>query len=183
MKAYLAGPEVFSENAQELGKVKSQICQDFGFTPLFPMDNEIIVSGDKAETAAAIRASNKQMMREADIIIANLSPFRGPSADAGTVYEVGFMEGLGKPVFAYSNDPRNFFERSQSDFGSERLGVDTEGMLIEDFDQNDNLMLTPLQEEGVFIVSDVKKDIFDLAAFQVILKIAAERLLDAPKPA
>ena len=35
-------------------------------------------------------------MDAADAIIANLTPFRGPSADAGTVYELGYMAGRGK---------------------------------------------------------------------------------------
>ena len=30
---------------------------------------------------------------QADAIIANLTPFRGPGADAGTVYELGYMAG------------------------------------------------------------------------------------------
>ena len=42
------------------------------------------------------------MMDEADAIIANLTPFRGPSADAGTVYELGYMAGL-QPEFAKRN--------------------------------------------------------------------------------
>ena len=45
------------------------------------------------------------MMDAADAIIANLTPFRGPSADAGTVYELGYMAGRGKLCLAYSNDP------------------------------------------------------------------------------
>ena len=44
-------------------------------------------------------------MDAADAIIANLTPFRGPSADAGTVYELGYMAGRGKLCLAYSNDP------------------------------------------------------------------------------
>ena len=36
------------------------------------------------------------MMDAADAIIANLTPFRGPGADAGTVYELGYMAGRGK---------------------------------------------------------------------------------------
>jgi nucleoside 2-deoxyribosyltransferase len=31
------------------------------------------------------------MMDAADAIIANLTPFRGPGADPGTVYELGYM--------------------------------------------------------------------------------------------
>ena len=45
-------------------------------------------------------------MDQADVIIANLTPFRGPSADAGTVYELGYMLGKGDRLcLGYSNSP------------------------------------------------------------------------------
>jgi nucleoside 2-deoxyribosyltransferase len=43
------------------------------------------------------------MMGACDVVIANLTPFRGPSADAGTLVEVGWFLGRGRPVFGYSN--------------------------------------------------------------------------------
>ncbi len=43
------------------------------------------------------------MMLEADGIIANLTPWRGVSADVGTVYELGFMCALNKAAYAYTN--------------------------------------------------------------------------------
>ena len=51
------------------------------------------------------------MMDAADAIIANLTPFRGPSADAGTVYELGYMAGRGKLCLAYCNDPAAYADR------------------------------------------------------------------------
>jgi len=48
--------------------------------------------------------ANEAMMIQADAVIANLTPFRGPGADAGTVYELGFMAGGGKLCLAYCND-------------------------------------------------------------------------------
>ena len=50
-------------------------------------------------------------MDEADAIIANLTPFRGPGADAGTVYELGYMAGRGKFCLGYSNDPAPYADR------------------------------------------------------------------------
>jgi nucleoside 2-deoxyribosyltransferase len=41
-------------------------------------------------------------------MIVNLTPFRGPSADVGSAYEMGFMRALGRPIFAYSHDARPF---------------------------------------------------------------------------
>ena len=51
------------------------------------------------------------MMDAADAIIANLTPFRGPGADAGTVYELGYMAGRGKLCLGYSNDPSVYADR------------------------------------------------------------------------
>ena len=46
------------------------------------------------------------MMERSDIIIANLTAFGGASADAGTLIEVGWFLGKGKPIFGYSNTRR-----------------------------------------------------------------------------
>jgi len=43
---------------------------------------------------------------------ANLTPFRGPSADVGTVYELGYMLGKGgKLCLGYSNTPRGYIDK------------------------------------------------------------------------
>ena len=65
----------------------------------------------QARASLDIFKGNEAMMDAADAIIANLTPFRGPSADAGTVYELGYMAGRGKLLFAYSNDPAAYPER------------------------------------------------------------------------
>ena len=53
------------------------------------------------------------MMDAADAIIANLTPFRGPGADPGTVYELGYMAGRGKLCLGYCNDPA-LYRRTRS---------------------------------------------------------------------
>lgn len=67
---------------------------------------------------------------EADAVIANLTPFRGPSADVGTAWELGYAAGRGLPVFAYTGALDHYGAR-----------VRVDGLLIEDFDLADNLML------------------------------------------
>ena len=103
MKIYLAGPDVFLPDAVAIGRRKAEICARHGLTGLYPLDNAVdLAAGD---ASLAIFKGNEAMMDAADAIIANLTPFRGPSADAGTVYELGYMAGRGKLLFAYSNDP------------------------------------------------------------------------------
>jgi len=109
MKIYLAGPDVFLPDAIEIGRRKAALCATHGLTGLYPLDNVVDLEADDA--SLRIFHGNEAMMREADAIIANLTPFRGPSADAGTVYEIGYMAGLGKLCLAYSNDPSSYVSR------------------------------------------------------------------------
>jgi len=53
----------------------------------------------------------ERTMRGCQAMIVNLTPFRGPSADVGSAYEMGFMRALGRPIFAYSRDERPFLDR------------------------------------------------------------------------
>src|SRR3981189_899 len=94
MKIYLAGPDVFLHDAVDIGRRKVQLCARHGLTGLYPLDNAIDPAA--RDTSLQILRGNEAMMIEADAIIANLTPFRGPGADAGTVYELGYMAGTGK---------------------------------------------------------------------------------------
>jgi nucleoside 2-deoxyribosyltransferase len=85
MKIYLAGPDVFLPDAVEIGRKKAAICARYGVSGLYPLDNAVDLSA--ADASLTIFKGNEAMMEAADAIIANLTPFRGPSADAGTVYE------------------------------------------------------------------------------------------------
>ena len=59
-----------------------------------------------AEQGLAISRAMERVMQGCDAMIVNLTPFRGPSADVGSAYEMGFMRALGRPIFAYTNDAR-----------------------------------------------------------------------------
>ena len=123
-------------------------------------------------------------MDAADAIIANLTPFRGPGADAGTVYELGYMVGRGKPCFGYCNDPAIYADRVRrltevrTDNG---WLVDSEGLTIEDFGLPDNLMMIhALELHGAPLVTprETANDIWhDLTSFEACVRLAAERLL------
>ena len=67
------------------------------------------------------------MMDEADAIIANLTPFRGPGADA--VYELGYMAARGKFCLGYSNDPAIYADRVRRSVYS-GIGIASVMMLI-----------------------------------------------------
>ncbi len=103
-RVYLAGPEVFLPNAKEIGEHKKALCKKYDFEGVFPLDNEVDAK-DKTprDIGFCISALNEELIRSCDFVIANITPFRGPSADVGTAYEMGFAHALGKVVFAYTN--------------------------------------------------------------------------------
>ena len=94
---------MFLPDAVEIGRRKVDLCARYGLTGLYPLDNKIDLAA--ADASLQIFRGNEAMMNEADAIIANLTPFRGPGADAGTVYELGYMAARGKFCLGYSNDP------------------------------------------------------------------------------
>src|ERR1700730_12393314 len=76
--------------------------------------------------------------------LANPTPFHGPSADTGTVYELGYMAAFGKLCLGYSNDPAPYVDRVRR-FGTvepygDRL-IDAEKLTVENFGLADNLMM------------------------------------------
>ena len=92
---------------------------------------------------------NEAHIRGCDAVIANLTPFRGPSADAGTVYEVGFARALGRAGVRL-HQLRGAVHARTLDFASAHGGAiasprpiwrDGDGLLIEQFRRFDNLMI------------------------------------------
>jgi nucleoside 2-deoxyribosyltransferase len=181
MKVYLAGPDVFLPNAIAVGRRKVELCAGYGLTGLYPLDNAVDLSAPDA--SLQIFRGNEIMMDRADAIIANLTPFRGPSADAGTVYELGHMAGRGKPCFGYCNDPALYVDRVRAftkvTAQHGRL-VDADGLTIEDFGLGDNLMMIhalDLHGAPLVVPRQVPADAWhDLTAFEACLRLAAQRL-------
>ena len=142
LKIYLAGPDVFEKDAIEQGKRLKELCSKYGFIALFPLDNEISGEGTPLEIATQIREANLELIRSADIILANLSPFRGLEPDSGTIYEIGYGSALDKKILGYTEDLRPMIARVRD---AQHLPSDAqfcqEGKIIEDFGQTENLML------------------------------------------
>lgn len=181
MKIYLAGPDVFLPDAIEIGRRKAEICARHGLTGLYPLDNAVDLSA--AGASLAIFKGNETMMDAADAIIANLTPFRGPGADAGTVYELGYMAGRGKYCLAYSNDPAAYADRVARYFAVAKSArghlIDGDGLAVEDFGLPDNLMMIhTLELHGARLVTprQAPADIWhDLTSFEACVALAADR--------
>lgn len=175
LKVYLAGPEVFHPQALVLGEAKKKLCQDYGFEGVFPLDNVLPLEGlSRQRVGLTIAEANEKLIHQADLLIANLTPFRGVSADVGTVYELGFARGLGKPVYAYSNTCQNYLERHQAwcPLGQHnQKWLDNDGLEVENFDLADNLMLQGATGLAGFICQPTSAQSLwtDLTAFKKIL--------------
>jgi nucleoside 2-deoxyribosyltransferase len=183
---YLAGPEVFLPNAREILDLKIALTREAGLVPVSPGDLEFPPTNSKWELGLAISAIDEKLMHSADAIIANLTPFRGIAADTGTTFELGFMCGLGKPVFAYTNVAANHFARVLDYYqGAVAEGADghkrgPDGLSVEDFEMIDNLMLHGgvVNRGGAVVVGDAPAERLysDMAAFQSVLELAAAKL-------
>lgn len=185
----MAGPEVFLPNAREVLDRKIALARSYGFTPVSPGDLTIpeTETETKRERGLAISAINESLMMSADLIIANLTPFRGVSADVGTVFELGFMCARGCPAFAFSNRSENHFERVSDLYGGEiRLDTDgryrgPDGLSLENFDMTDNLMIDGgiAVRNGTIITRKVSPErlFLDLTAFEECLNLAAQKVL------
>ncbi|HEX8168025.1 MAG TPA: nucleoside 2-deoxyribosyltransferase [Beijerinckiaceae bacterium] len=180
-KLYLAGPDVFLPQAIEIGRVKKRLCAQYGFEGLYPFDNEVSPAHGEAVDRLIYRA-NVAMIREADGGVFNLTPFRGPSADVGTVFELGFLSALGKAAFGYSNQTEDLLTRVKTNVDVRRdkstsAWRDPQGMSIEDFGNADNLMIDAcLAEQGrpLIRIETSKEERFTaLKGFEACLGLAA----------
>jgi len=172
---------VFLPDALAIGRRKRDICERHGMTGLYPLDNAVDLSARDA--SLQIFKGLEEMMDAADAIIANLTPFRGPGADPGTVYELGYMAGRGKLCFGYCNDPAPYAERvarfMKVTTASEKRLIDGDGLTVEDFGLPDNLMMIhALELHGSPLVLPRSRpdDIWhDLTAFETCVRLAIDK--------
>ncbi len=132
IKAYLAGPDVFLPDAAAHAARRVAICRAHGIEALPPL-------AEDASDPAALYRHCVALMEQADIVIANLTPFRGASADAGTLVELGWFLGRGRPIFGYSNDRTDYETRTRRLLA--RSPDPLPGLAVEGFGLPDNLMI------------------------------------------
>jgi nucleoside 2-deoxyribosyltransferase len=186
MKVYLAGPDVFLPDAKAIGSIKLEICARFGLIGLFPLDNAITEGPREPAMPPSMRIFRRctAMMEEADAVIAHLTPFRGPSADAGTVYELGYMAARGKICTGYTNRRDRYADRIECAPGvapdsTGLANLDCQGHVIENFELLDNLMIVHALEAfgHPILVPEVEpEDIWrDLTMFEKCAEWIARR--------
>jgi nucleoside 2-deoxyribosyltransferase len=97
---------VFLPNAVAHAATKVEICRRFGLRGLPPLNEDAETAATELEVWQVIYEKDVAIMEKSDIIIANLTPFAGASADAGTLIEVGWFLGKGKPILAIRIPPK-----------------------------------------------------------------------------
>jgi nucleoside 2-deoxyribosyltransferase len=175
--AYLAGPDVFLPDAVAHAARKVEICRRYGLRGLPPLNEDgetaAKMSAEGLDAWRSIYDKDIAMMERCDIIIANLTPFAGASADAGTLIEVGWFLGQRKPVFGYSNSSESFEQRMRR-----QLGEDAAGLGIEGFHLPDNLMIVGAVLSGgcpIFVPTDnAERGIDALDVFEACVAAAAQ---------
>jgi nucleoside 2-deoxyribosyltransferase len=166
---YLAGPDVFLPDAVEVARRKREICAKHGLRARHPLDAGISGAGlTPREHAMAIAQANEELIRAASMVLANVSPFRGPSLDPGTAFEIGFARALGLRVHGYSCREASFAARTVYYSGMEDDAErDVHGYSIERFGLVDNLMVDgAIAASGGQIVCVESDDLSAFAAFE-----------------
>ncbi len=132
MRIYLAGPDVFFPDSAARAAAMKAACARHGMVGVFPLDPPVPAPDYPAQAPEWLRIhiANESHIRGCDALIANITPFRGNSADPGTAWEMGFMRALGRPVLAWTAEPLDHEARTKPD-----------GTMVEAFGLADNLML------------------------------------------
>jgi nucleoside 2-deoxyribosyltransferase len=125
-KVYLAGWDVFRPDAVEEGKYLKNLCKEYGFEGLYPLDNE-------SDNPEDIYKGNIELLEQADYVIANVNAFRGSEPDSGTSFEIGYAIAMGKPVVTYLEETRPMIEwvKDENGYSIENFGFPVNLMIAE----------------------------------------------------
>jgi nucleoside 2-deoxyribosyltransferase len=147
LQAYLAGPDVFKPNSEEIAKNKKSILLGKNITGIYPSDNKIENFSFSPETAAKIFWCNIDLMNGCDVILANMTPWRGPSMDPGTITELVYGANTKLVIGYYEGETKPYSQRVIEHYNNDVTGggdgpiIASDGTSIENFGQEDNLMI------------------------------------------
>lgn len=131
-RVYLAGPDVFYPDSDDRAKALKAICAKYNMVGVYPLDAGLDLSTAPTPEAQGVMIYDAclDFIDSCDAMICNMTPYRGPSMDIGTGFEMGYAEAKGKPIFAYTDNMSLYETR-----------VEVDGLLIEKFDMIDNVMV------------------------------------------
>lgn len=143
-RVYLAGPDVFYPDAMERAEFLKEQCARFGFEGVFPIDKSLILSDpiNQEKNGYLIFNNNIHLIDGSWAMLVNMSPFRGPSMDTGTAFEMGYGRGTDVIIVGYTNARTEYKSRVKED-----------GYDVEDFKMIDNLMVHGAAGGNIFDTS------------------------------
>ncbi len=140
-KIYLAGPDVFYPDAVAHGRALQVLCAQHGFEGLFPLDQQAPAGLSGEPLARWIYEANVALIRQADLVMANVNDFRGNEPDSGTCFEIGYAVALSKPVYLYMHPAGSIRDQVTARVDADGVAWDAQGCTVEDFGLPRNLML------------------------------------------
>lgn len=174
-RVFLSGPDLFMPDGPDLLAAKRAACTAAGFDGVHAKDGA--GAGLPGELRArTVYAEVIAALRTCDAVVANLTPWRGPHPDPGTVFEAGFAGGLGLPVFAYLNVPDAGLA-DHRDRVADAVGAaldaqgdwrDPDGGLIEDLGLPESTMLWA--EARRFVVVATPDPLSDVTGLELCLE-------------
>jgi nucleoside 2-deoxyribosyltransferase len=131
-RVYLAGPDVFYPDATERAARLKDLCQQNGLEGVFPLDSQVklLEPFEQEDNGFLIYHANVKLIKSCWAMLANMNPFRGPSMDVGTAFEIGYGRALELHVVGYTDSKTEYKTRVKED-----------GLVIENFGMVDNLMV------------------------------------------
>ena len=149
---YIAGPDVFRLDWPDFCDGVEKRCASLGILPIFPIHPRVnldqfgvngITTKGSIEDAMVVFKHCYESIKSADVVVANISPFRGDEPDSGTVFEMGLAHALGKPIIGYSSDMRTPVDRLiRNSTLTPRGAILYNGLIVEDFGLPANLMVS-----------------------------------------
>lgn len=150
-RVYLAGPDVFWPDAIQRGEHLKTLCRNAKLEGIYPLDSGVKLEGLRPfDQGCAIYQANVELIRTCSAILANMTPFRGPSMDVGTAFEMGYGASRKLLIAGYTANMVEYKTRTAPD-----------GLLIEEFGMIDNLMVHGATGDAIF--TTVEEAIFFLA--------------------
>lgn len=142
---YVAGPDLFHRRTwpAHVDRV-SAACAQHNLSPIFPAPPERIAGagitryGSREEGQAIFRTCIK-LVDTADMILANLTPFRGAEPDSGTVFEMATAIASRKIAVGYIDGTR-LNDELWATIDDDGALLDENGCTIERFGMPINLM-------------------------------------------
>jgi len=141
--AYMAGYEMFYEDALERAARMKALCEQYGIIGIYPPQEEpedefapyVPKDDSHPEMAQMYFTRDINHIRRSDMVIAELDGFYGQEVESGTAFECGVAAALGKRLYGYMADTRPLKAHSEPlQVLPDGREADAAGIAVEDFD-------------------------------------------------